>query len=60
MILIGGVFMNLLLAYIVFSVSFMIGVKPPLGPIPDNITSLETKSYLLPTFNALLEQGRVS
>ena len=52
LILLGGIMMNLALAWLFLTIGFWIGVKP-LMIIPQNMIQIETHSYLLPTFTNL-------
>lgn len=54
-ILLAWVSMNVLLAYVLFVLVFVSGVKP-ISIIPDNALSVQSESYLMPTVSFLDEQ----
>ncbi|MFZ2150722.1 MAG: site-2 protease family protein [Candidatus Absconditicoccaceae bacterium] len=58
-IMVAGVFMNFLLAWILFTAIFTAGVKP-ISIIPENALVSQSKSYLMPTISFLDENGFVS
>ena len=47
-ILFAGIAVNALVAWLAFSFAFMHGIKP-INIIPDNLISIESQSYLMPT-----------
>jgi hypothetical protein len=55
LILVAGVAVNALFAWLAFSLAFWKGV-PPLFVVPDNMLSYESKSYLLPSAHFLQEE----
>ncbi len=58
LILLGGVLVNFLFAWIVFAVLFMVGIKP-ITIAPENATAQRNTSYLMPTMSFLVEKGYV-
>ncbi len=59
LILVAGVAVNALFAWLAFSLAFWKGV-PPLFVVPDNMLSYESKSYLLPSAHFLQEEWFLS
>lgn len=58
-ILLGGIVMNVLAAWAIFSAGFWHGTYP-LQTIPANFIATESESLLMPTEDYLREQGFVS
>lgn len=58
-ILAAWVVMNLIFAWIIFTSSFVAGVRP-ITVIPDNLIAGDIQSYLMPTPSFLLENGYLS
>lgn len=58
-ILLSWVGMNFLLAYIIFVVIFTVGVKP-ISIIPENAVAIQSRSYLMPTVDFLVEKNLLS
>lgn len=58
-IILGGIIMNLIMAWILFAITFMIGTKP-FQILPDSMTTTPIKSYLMPSHSFALEQGILS
>ncbi|HRU50453.1 MAG TPA: site-2 protease family protein [Candidatus Absconditabacterales bacterium] len=56
LILAGGVLMNLIAAWIIFTTVFAIGTKP-LSVLPENAIKGESHSLLMPTYSYLEDQG---
>lgn len=59
LILVAGVAVNMLFAWMAFSLAFRKGV-PPLFVVPDNMLSYESRSYLLPTVGFLEKEWFLS
>lgn len=59
LILIAGVGMNLILAWILFTSIFTMGTQP-LSILPENAVTSQQKSYLMPTVNFLNQEGFIS
>lgn len=57
-ILFGWIVANVLFAWIAFSISFWQGVTP-LSIIPDSVTTIESTSYLMPSYSFLAWLGLV-
>ncbi len=55
-ILLAWVWMNFLLAYIIFVVIFTVWVKP-ISIIPENAVAIQSRSYLMPTVGFLAEKS---
>lgn len=51
--------MNILTAWIIFTVGFMHGVKP-IQVLPDNVMLMQSQSYLMPSYSFLKDKGLVS
>jgi len=58
-ILLGWVTMNILVAWVLFTIGFMIWVKP-LQVLPDNFSALPTQSYLIASEGFLKQQWILS
>jgi len=58
-ILIAGVGMNLLLAWVLFTAIFTMGTQP-ISVLPENALSSQQNSYLMPTVNFLYKEGFIS
>ncbi len=58
-ILIAGISMNVIVAWILFTIIFTLGTRP-ISIIPENAFSTKTHSYLMPTLTFLQEQGFIS
>lgn len=58
-ILLGGVAMNFIAAWVIFTIGFWHGVQP-IQVIPDNFIAGKSESLLMPTYNYLQSQGFVS
>ncbi len=58
-ILAWWVFMNLVFAWILFTIAFWQGIKP-LQVIPDNLLSIESQSYIMPSYNFIDKQWFIS
>lgn len=59
MILLGGIVMNILAAWIIFTIGFWHGVQP-IQVIPDNFIAGKSESLLMPTYSYLESQGLIS
>ncbi len=59
LILLGGVAVNTVFAWIAFSISFSQGIVP-INILPDNMLSHQSTSYLMPSKSFLEEQGLLS
>ena len=59
MILLAGIGMNVIVAWLFFSTVFFLGTKP-MSVLPENAIKSETNSYLMPTLSFLQEQGLTS
>lgn len=59
LIIIAGVSMNFIFAWLVFTIVFSVGVKP-ISVIPDNAIATESRSYLMPTVDFLYQQWLLS
>jgi hypothetical protein len=51
--------MNLIIAWLIFTFCFVVGIKP-LQVLPDNISSANISSYLMPTYGFLESRGLIS
>lgn len=58
-ILLAGIGMNFITAWIIFSVLFSVGTKP-FQVIPENSANSDTKSYMITTYSFLEEKGFLS
>lgn len=58
-IVVAGVVMNLITAFIIFSVIFSIGIRP-ITIIPDNISGISSQSYLTPSISFLEKEWFIS
>ncbi len=58
-ILLGGIIMNILTAWILFAITFMIGTKP-FQIIPDSMMKAQVQSYLMPSHSFALKQGIIT
>lgn len=58
-ILVAGVVMNLITARLLFVLCFVIWVKP-LSLLPDNMTSVSVRSYLMPTYDVAVSEWLIS
>lgn len=58
-ILLWGILANILLARILFAITFMVGTKP-FQIIPDSMMKAQVRSYLMPSHSFALEQGIVT
>ncbi|HMT01624.1 MAG TPA: site-2 protease family protein, partial [Candidatus Absconditabacterales bacterium] len=58
-ILLGGVTMNLLFAFFIFTLGFRLGVKP-LFVVPENTFQSSVNSYLMPTLGFLEQKNFIS
>ena len=59
LILIAGVGMNLILAWVLFTAIFTMGTQP-LSILPENAITSQQNSYLMPTVNFLNQEGFIS
>ncbi len=59
LILVAGVGMNLILAWVIFTAIFTMGTQP-ISILPENALSSHQNSYLMPTVNFLRKQGFIS
>ncbi len=58
-ILLGGIIMNVLTAWILFAITFMVGTKP-FQIIPDSMMKTQIQSYLMPSHSFALKQGIIT
>jgi regulator of sigma E protease len=58
-ILLGWIVMNIIGAWIIFTIGFSVWVKP-IQLLPDNVLKWESRSYLMPTVSFLKESGFLS
>jgi membrane-associated protease RseP (regulator of RpoE activity) len=58
-ILLGGVTMNIIGAFAIFTIGFTHGIKP-IQVLPDNALKYQSQSYLMPSESFLKEQGFIS
>lgn len=56
MIIVAGVVMNLITAFVIFTVIFSIGVKP-ISIVPDEIAGIKAESFLTPSVSFLTKEG---
>ncbi|MEI6672897.1 MAG: hypothetical protein WCL02_06305 [bacterium] len=59
MILLAGVAMNFLVAWLLFTGIFYVGTKP-FQIVPENALKSSSKSYLMPTLSFLQSEGLTS
>ena len=59
MIIVAGVVMNLLTAFVIFTTIFSIGVKP-ISIVPDEISGIKAESFLTPSVSFLTKEGLLS
>jgi regulator of sigma E protease len=58
-ILLGGITMNIIGAWIIFTIWFWHGIKP-IQVLPDNALKYQSQSYLMPSESFLQQQGLIS
>lgn len=58
-ILLGGIVMNIIVAWVFFVIAFWHGVKP-IQVLPDNVTKTQSQSYLLPSYSFLEQEGLIT
>jgi len=56
MIIVAGVVMNLITAFVIFSVIFTIGVRP-ISIVPNEIAGIKPESFLTPSIDFLTKEG---
>ena len=59
LVLLAGIGMNVIVAWLFFSTVFFLGTKP-MSVLPENAIKTETNSYLMPTLSFLQAQGLTS
>lgn len=58
-IIVAGVVMNLITAFVIFTVIFMIGIKP-MSILPESINGVKPESFLTPSIAFLKQEGLLS
>lgn len=56
MIIVAGVVMNLITAFVIFTVIFTIGVRP-ISIVPNEIAGIKAESFLTPSIDFLTKEG---
>lgn len=58
-IIVAGVTMNLIAAFVIFTTIFTLGVKP-INIVPDEVAGIKIQSFLTPSVSFLKNEGLVS
>lgn len=56
MIIVAGVVMNLITAFVIFTVIFTIGVRP-ISIVPNEVAGIKAESFLTPSIDFLTKEG---